>query len=119
MKYAYSTDKEHYHGEFDSPEEAATECIENDDVDSCYVGEVIPPTPPETYIDVDAIIEHIQEQDDYNMEFAEDWPDASAAQRKELDEALTAAFAAWLDKHGLRPTHYVVHNVKHMTRNDI
>jgi hypothetical protein len=43
MKYCYSTDEEHFHGEFDTKEEAALEAFEDSDVMVAQVGESVSP----------------------------------------------------------------------------
>jgi hypothetical protein len=118
-EYAYSLDGERYHGSFGSAEEAAANGLNDDDRDSVWVGECVPPPQPETFLDAAYILEHVQCQDYYSGEYGEDWPNASKDQEAELTEALQAAFAAWLDRHGLRPEFFMVENVREITRAEL
>lgn len=108
MKYAYSTDRERYEGEFDSAEEAAREAFAEDEQrEQVEVSVIELPLPPEHYVNAGCILEHILCQDDYNYPAAEDWPGETKEQRDELTEMLQKTVAQWLDKHSLRPTHFM------------
>jgi hypothetical protein len=73
-----------------------------------WIGQYRKPAPPENFLDAFSLIEHIQMQDDYNMDVAESWPDAREEEMDDLSQQLRMTFAQWLDSYGLRPTHYVV-----------
>lgn len=106
-KYAYSLDGELYDGPFDSPEEAAAECFASYDVDECEVSEMIIPTPPEDLIDADNLLEQVQCSEDYEHDFAEDWPDVKQEIKDELTRDIQEVFGKWLDKYKLRPTWFL------------
>lgn len=116
MKYSYSTDEEHFTGQFDSAEEAATVGFSETEENTLFVGESVRPTPPEDHNFVDLIIEHVQCQDEYQGDWAENWPDATDAQKEEFEADIRRVFAAWLDKHSLRPAFWTVANVKEYKR---
>lgn len=109
-KWAYSRDQEQYHGDFATWWDAVLGGLPRDADDSAgvWVGKCEPPWPPEDHGFADVVIEHIQEQDDYRGEWADDWPGASKEQYAELEALLSAALAGWLDKHGLRPKFFTV-----------
>lgn len=116
--FSYSTDEEHYLGSFDTPEAAAHEGFEEEyqwgdgEIRTIFVGENVPPIPPEGYIDADLLIEHVQCQEDYSGEWADDWPGSTKAQTEELTTEVRKVFAAWVEKHDLRPRHFSVVNVR-------
>lgn len=119
-KYAYSADEERYTGPYDSQiEAAATGFIDEEDSDEIYVGEIVPPTPPENLVDASTLIEAVQNNEDYLGEWAEEWPDANKDRVQELTYAVRKVFATWLDEHNLRPTHFTVENVKQFTREEV
>ena len=107
-KYSYSHDEEHYHGEFDSPEEALAESGE----DAAFVGENRPPTPPEDFWRAEDWLEHVSVQDDYSVYAADGWDESTRKQRAELEGEVRKVLAAWLDRHDLRPKFWLVDNVK-------
>ena len=110
-RYAYSTDGETYRGEFGSVEDACDDAVANVDGDSeFWVGECVPPPQPETLWDVEDWVEHVACQDEYAHESAEGWGVTTLAQRDEVERDVRAVLAAWLDRHGLRPTHFNVDN---------
>ena len=118
MKYAYSHCQEDYHGQFDTPEEAAAAGFDDADSDHCWVGECHPPTQPEDHIDADLLIEHVSCQDEYNCDWSSDWYAGTSDQEQELTRELRSVFAAWLDRHSLRPGFYMIENAKRYDRVD-
>lgn len=107
-KYGYSSNGEEFYGDFDSPEAAADEGI-NEEGGSCVVGMFSAPCTPEGCIDAGLILEQVACQDDYCVgDWGSDWPESNKEQEQELTESLRAVFAAWLDKHNLRPTFRLV-----------
>lgn len=107
-KYSYSHDDEHFHGEYDTPEEAFAMSNE----DSAYVGENVAPTQPEDFWRAYDWLEHVSCQDEYSMDAAEGWDDSTKEQLSELETEVRKVMAAWLDRHGLRPKFWIVENVK-------
>jgi hypothetical protein len=123
-KYSYSFNQEDYFGSFDTAEEAAHEAwADADDRDDghvsvCWVGENVPPTPPESLFDVETWIEHCQCQDDYQGDWAQDWDCGTKAQREELQRKVRAVMAAWLDRHHLRPNWFTIRNPVKVLRSE-
>ena len=110
-KYAYSTNGESYSGDFDSVEAACDEAVADVPADTAFwVGECVPPPQPEDLWDVGDWIEHVSCQDEYSHDIAEGWGTTTLAQRDEVERDVRAALAAWLDRHGLRPTHFNIDN---------
>lgn len=77
------------------------------------VGIFTQPTPPEEYIFGSSLIDIMREieDDDYILEGCgcEDFlSNVTKQQEDELEDAVRAAVAAWLDKHDLRPKWKVV-----------
>lgn len=117
LRWAYSSDEEHYTGECDSREAAIAQAIAEEIVEpgeQFWVGECDPPT---VWIDLDAddCIERMVSavSDDGPDGYGEDWPDIPAKgspERAELDAILTTfnnAVLAWIEKHR-KPTWFVV-----------
>lgn len=108
-RWAYSRDGEFYRGDFADWREAALDALHDAaEGASVWVGQCEPPVDPEHYIDADFLIEHIACQDDFNGEWAEDWPGATQAQMDELTDSVRAVIAEWLDRHKLRPRFFTV-----------
>ena len=109
-KWSISRDEESYLGVFDSAEEAITEGRSLYGERRFWIGQVVPPRPPESFFGEDSIESWIDnevlENDDYAGEWAEGAIPATKEQRQELAEQIRPLIAAWLDKHGLRPTHF-------------
>ena len=116
--WAYSRDREMFHGDYPTWWEAVhIATSEKDGPDAgVWVGLCVPPWPPEHISIADIVLEHIACQDDYSGDWAADWPDASKAQETELDDMLRAVLAAWLDKHDLRPKWFTVPKSEWKTR---
>lgn len=105
-QYGFSLDEERYHGFHDSREEAVIAAFEYDpDAKECFTGEIEVPIP-ENCLSADTLIEDIQCQDEFSGEWAQDWPNNTEDQLKELEENLQKVFGEWLDKHDLRPKFY-------------
>lgn len=85
------------------------------DTTSVYVGKAIPPKPPESYIDANSLIRDVQVQDDYILEWDEDWPDATQPQLDALTNQLRSLFGSWLDRHNLRPTFANISEIRCVT----
>lgn len=112
--YSFSYDEENYQQEFDSIEDACKEAASCDPEEhACFwVGEVVPPPAPEDFFDVDDWIDRVQDQDEYCGDWADHWCDATKEQLEEANRAVRSALAAWLDRHGLRPTFFNVEHAK-------
>ena len=106
-KWGHSHDGEYYTGAYDTREEAVAEARA---VENRFVGQFRDPQAPEDCIDADDLLEKSACQDDYEGDWADGWPDATAEQRKELTTAVQKVYGEWLDKHGLRPKWGMVEN---------
>ena len=114
--YSYSFDEELYDGTFSSVEEAVEAAFnEYPSRNVVWVGENYQPHA-EGYIDADLVIEHITCQDEYCVDGADGWPDASKEQLQELTDALQKVVGDWLDKHKLRERFFLVQNVQRIER---
>ncbi len=109
MSYAFSVDEEHFSGDFDTVELACQEAARDPDI-GCFfwVGEVTAPPGPEAFFDADLWLEHVSCQDEYSLDCAEDWDQATAVQKEELEEAVRNVMSLWLDRHNLRPGFFMV-----------
>lgn len=88
-----------------NPDEALPDNTEID------VGTMRRPREPETLIDADDVIDVIIDcgHDDYLLEIAEDYLQHVPMDAHEsLTEMLRSTFARWLDRHGFRPTWFIV-----------
>lgn len=106
-QYAYSTDGERYDGRFDSEREAAIAAFADTGEYQVEVSIIEPVSNPESYVNSWDVLEAIQCQEEYSMDGAENWPNATADQNDELTDMLRKTVAKWLDKHNLRPTFFV------------
>lgn len=116
MRYAYSTDEENYTGPFDTIEEVIAEATAGS---NAYVGmgfwvgeEAKPPQPEEFWHSSRDWLENVGEQDEYGIEAAEDWDRSTKEQREELEAEVREVMGKWLDRHKLRPSFFLVENVK-------
>lgn len=106
-QFSYSHNGEEYHGRFDTFEQAKAEACE---MGATFVGECVAPPAPESYFDADDWLEHVSCQDEYSIDAAEDWCRPTREQRGELENEVQAVMAAWLDRHGFRPTFFLIEN---------
>jgi hypothetical protein len=104
-EWSVSTDEEIYHGKFASKEEAIAEGRSLNE-GPFWVGKCEEPTQPEEWWDAVDWIEHVRCQDEYSSDWADGAVPASKAQIEELEAEVRPILAAWLDRHGLRPTHF-------------
>jgi len=115
--YAYGLTEELYHGDYDTAEEAAAAGFaDHPERTVINVGEKRAPISPEDSISGDDLIEMVEGQDDYSLEVACDWPGNTKEQAAELTSMLRQTFGEWLDKHDLRPTHFIVENIREIAR---
>lgn len=113
-----------YFGEFDTREEAVFEefSSEQDELSDeewkqlgCWVGEITPPRCPSSYIDANYVLEHIACQDEYCVDWAENWPNSSKEQEDELTAEFQRVFLTWMEKHNLKPKFFNVEAIDYMT----
>lgn len=107
-RWFYSLDEEHYEGDFATREEAIAEGREAYPGDTIYVGKGTPPIQPEAAWDADDWLDCVSNLDDYCLDCADDWNRATKEQRDELEALVRPILAAWLDRHGLRPTFVLI-----------
>lgn len=105
--FCLSTDGEHYDSRFLTEQEAIDEAVAWG-CEVFYIGKPEKPSQPEEFWFVDEWISHVSEQDDYGGEYADGWYDGTREQEKELEEQVRPVLAAWLDRHKLRPKHWMI-----------
>jgi hypothetical protein len=112
--FSYSFDEEHFHGQFETREDAIAEAVsESAELGKWFqVGRCVPPTQPENWWSPSDWLEHVSCQDSYGGDYAEDWDESTAEQREELQREVRAVMAAWLDRHELRPRFYLVDQIQ-------
>jgi hypothetical protein len=115
MSYSYSTDKEIYYGDYGTPEEAADDCLGDGDRTRCWVGVNEPPPSPESYFDIEDLIETVSCQDLYSGDWADNWFRGTKEEKQEINNEVQQVIGAWFDKHGLRPAFHNVANVTEWT----
>lgn len=113
-KWGWTRDEESYYGFFNTPEEAAADGLPKEG-GTITVGQYRDPTAPEDYVDAELIIEHVTCQDEYCIECAEDALQCTKEQEDELTASLRTTFAAWLDKHKLRPSFGIIEKTQEVT----
>jgi len=99
-----------YSGGFDTFDAAVEEGLATFQ-DHFWVGKVTQPTPPEKFFTREQIIhwvETVDQGEDYTGDWVEDWYKGTKEQETELVDQLREVISAWLDKHNLRPKHFVV-----------
>ncbi len=111
MSFSYSTNEENYFGNYATREEALADALAGESGSTIYIGENIPPIQPEVFWHASDWLEHVSCQDDYYSDFADDWDYSTKEQRAELESEVRQVMAKWLDKHKLRPRHYMVTNI--------
>ena len=105
-KWSLSTDQEHYHGTFGSRDEAIAEGRSY--YKRFWVGQCVTPTQPEEIWDASNWLETVWCHEDYQGDWAEGQVSPSKEQLHELSAQVTPVIAAWLDRHNLRPKHFVI-----------
>ena len=111
--YSYSTDEEHYEGQYDSPEDAAADAFdEYPEREEVWVGEIVPPLPPESFLCVADLMDTIQESEEYENEYGDNWHSATPDQLEELEKSLRHTFTTWLLKYKQRPTFFTIRRAK-------
>ncbi len=105
ITYSWSSDEEHYQGQFAAREDAAIDGVSEAGLkpgDTVTVGENHPHTAEDmvrSYIDSDHVIEALCACACDNIgEHAEGWPDVSKDDCKKLDEALVKAITPFIDE---------------------
>lgn len=112
-KWTVSTDEENWPAldGWETREQAIAEGPEELGVEpgECFfVGQMRAPSI--SVPDADDFIDHILCQDDFCLECAEGSFDCTKEQRKELTNLLEKTFFEWMDRHGLRPRHFMIEN---------
>lgn len=106
-KWSISTNGENYSGQYDTKEEAIAEG-QAMGYDSFYVGQCCSPISPEAAWCGEDWIDHVLCQDDYSGEWADGSLNATNEELAELEGEVRPILAAWLERHGLRPTFWLI-----------
>lgn len=113
-KFAISRCGGIFEGEFETRESAINDAIMHG-WQKFYVGKMVKPTQPEFWFEASDWLEMVSCQDDYPGDWSTDWDRSTAAQRDELTQEVRAVLAAWLDRHNLRPVHFIVPESEEIT----
>ena len=107
QQYSWSTDEEHYHGPFDTPEAAAWAGLKDDDGNELvYVG--VNRAPDMTCpVDGDDVLDQLQQTEDFLVEQSDNFA-PTAEQEDDLTVMLQKTWGAWLERHGLVPGFWIV-----------
>lgn len=99
---------------FETAEQAQFDA-EQSGADRFGVFQIYRPIAPELAIDAQALFDVLIEHADYGNESAHDWLEycGDPFQTEELTAELRRVFAAWLDKHDLRPDFVLLKNVSY------
>lgn len=101
-KWGYSRDEEHYHGDFDTKEEAIAEALALEE-ESFVVGQY---RDPNLEVDADRVIDQIVEEAyDAGGDCVEGW--LSRIPQKQMDELskkLSTVFQNWMVRHKYQPS---------------
>ena len=107
MAFSISTDEVCYEGKYETLEEALQEASHGYDYEEFWVGEIRKPRQPETFLDVDCLLDDIGDGDeDWSMDCA-NWH-ISIEDRSDLKNRFEKQMTEWLDERSLRPTWFVV-----------
>ncbi len=105
-KWSISTDEEHYESLFDTAEEAVEEGRSGET--PFWIGQCVAPIPPENIWKAEDWIENVLLQWDYSGDWAEDSVSATGEQLAELESDVRKVMAAWMNRHRLRSTHWII-----------
>jgi len=106
--FSISTDEEQYYGSYETAEEAIEEATNGYAYTHFWIGECVSPTQPEDMWDSEDWLEHVSCQ---YPNLQHNHPDNSTKeQRAELEQEVKTVMAAWLDRHKLRPSFFVIEN---------
>lgn len=114
--YSYSDDGENYHGDFDSPEQAAADGLDSytvDDNAEIWVGENSPPDMA-CPIDADVILEALMETEDFNLEAANNFS-PSKEKVSDLNYRLIVMWDSWVRENNIDPGFFKVDNSEKWT----
>lgn len=125
-KWYFSIDNEGYHGPYHSEAgaiEAALVDLGNEEIvnGSFLIGTEREPFPPENYFEENypaSWQEWLWDQGDYSQDSDCNFLDATDAQYTELTSELKAVAARWLERHGLRPDHKCIDEVREYDTKD-
>lgn len=113
MTYAYSLNEEHYHGSYDTPEDAAWQGMhdiladEADESPCVWVGEICQPKMRCPF-DADDAIERVQEvESDDAGELVENF-NPTPAERADLSRRLQEAWDEWMAENRIDPGFFTI-----------
>lgn len=115
-QYSYSFDEEHYHGVYSSIEDAIDAVIDEPDLGrSFWIGECVPPPPPEQFWFATDWLERVVDQDEYSGEWADPWHDkiARSPALQGLEAQVRHVIGEWLSQNGLRPKFWNIDHACH------
>ena len=108
--YSYSIDGEGFNGGYGSCEQAIEACCDSHpEAEMLWVGECKKPTQPEQLWDANDWLEQVAAHEDYNGDY---WDTSTRDEREWLESLIRPVLGLWLDRHGLRPEHFLVEGVK-------
>jgi hypothetical protein len=113
VRFAWSFDEEHYHGEEASREAALAAAMEEaDDREGCWTGRIVP-IPVETLLPSGYRIVEEMAEAAYDEHGIDDWlDDVTKEQEAELETAVRGVAKAWLEKHKNWPRFWTVEDTK-------
>ena len=110
-KWSVSTDEEHYVGEYESKEDAIEAGIEDAEIEQSggfWIGRCMPPIQPEEVFRAEEWIDDVHDHEDYCSDWADGQFDPTDHHIEELNTEVRKVMSAWLDRHNLRPTHWII-----------
>lgn len=112
--YSFSFDEEHYYGSFASREDAAIAARADRPGSNFWTGRNRPPALDlRWHLDADRIIENILDhEEDFGLDVADEWPNASLEQRAELTTYLEKTFRDWMTRYDLQPKFFIAEDVQ-------
>ena len=117
VEWAYSLDGELFRGGRCASRDEAIEEARAERHTRFWVGECVPPTPPEKRFTADVVEAWIEQyvvgdEEEYGGEWSDLRLLTATDKYEELAEAIQPVIAAWLDRHKLRPTHFNVDRIE-------
>ncbi|MEL6898371.1 MAG: hypothetical protein AAFP90_19925 [Planctomycetota bacterium] len=106
-KWAVSPDGEMYHGTFEDRQSAIEEGRKSY-AHNFFIGRTAAVAQPDELWSAERWLEEITEHEHYSYECGWDWDKSTPAERCELETQVCAVIRDWLDRHDLRPDHYLV-----------
>ena len=112
--FSYSPTGENYYGQF-ATREAAIEAARAEvgsGQSRFWTGRNRAPEINLYCLSAETVIEDIVNQEDFQIDAADNWPNATKEQQDELTGMLQRTFRDWMARHGLAPTYWLVEDVQ-------